>query len=251
VNWSNACAVVIPCFNEATTIASLVASAQRHLPAVVVVDDGSTDGTAPRAAEAGARVLRHAVRRGKGAALQTGWQAARAAGFTWTLSLDGDGQHAPDDIPLFFECAERTGAAMVVGNRLVEPDAMPWLHRRVNQWMSRRLSHLTGRDLPDSQCGYRLLDLRVLAGARLRTTHFEVESETLVHFLVAGVEVQFVPIRVVYRGPQSKIRPLPDTWRWLGWWLRARKQTPKPSPVPASFGGQPGGLKLAKPNGGR
>lgn len=218
--------MVIPCFNEATTIGSLIAGAQRHLPTVIVVDDGSSDSTARVAALAGAQVLRHEARRGKGVALQTGWRMARDQGLTWVLTLDGDGQHAPEDIPRFFECAERTGAALVVGNRMVHPEAMPWLRRRINQWMSRRLSHLVGRDLPDSQCGFRLLDMRLLANAQLRTTHFEVESETLIHFSAAGAQVQFVPIQVIYQGSRSKIRPLPDGWRWLWWWFKVRTQTP-------------------------
>src|SRR5881394_4623463 len=146
------CAAVIPCLNEAATIEPLVREVRTRLAAVIVVDDGSTDGRAELAGRAGAEVIRHERPRGKGAALAAGWSRARERGFAWTLSMDGDGQHAPEDIPAFLACAERTGAELIVGNRMTNPDGMPWVRRRVNRWMSDRISRLTGRKLPDTQC---------------------------------------------------------------------------------------------------
>src|SRR6266852_653295 len=105
MNWQTECAAVIPSLNEETTIGWLVAAVRIHLPTVLVVDDGSADRTAALAAEAGAEVLRHQTTGGKGAALQSGWQRARQRRFKWTLMLDGDGQHSPDDIPAFLRCA--------------------------------------------------------------------------------------------------------------------------------------------------
>jgi len=110
--------VVIPCFNEGASIAAVVAAARRQFPRVLVVDDGSTDDTAARAQSAGAQVVRHAKNLGKGAALRTGLAQARQQGFEWAFTLDGDGQHAPDGIPAFLECAGQTGALLVVGNRM-------------------------------------------------------------------------------------------------------------------------------------
>src|SRR6266851_4795083 len=163
MDWKHQCAVVIPCFNEAATIGEIASTARRRLSSVIVVDDGSTDGTAEQATAAGAETLRHPINQGKGAALRTGWEHARNRGFTWALMMDGDGQHAPDDIPAFFNCAEKTGAALVTGHRMDQADAMPWLRRQVNRWMSRRLSDLTGVPLADSQCGFRLVNLDALA----------------------------------------------------------------------------------------
>ena len=212
------CAVVIPCFNEGASIAPLVREVHQHVALVVVVDDGSTDDTSPLAAAAGATVLRHERNLGKGAALKTGLSAALARGFEWGLTMDGDGQHRPQDLPAFFGCAERTDVQLVVGNRMHNARAMPWLRRQVNRWMSRRLSKRAGQALPDSQCGFRLVNLRVWAGVPLETNHFEIESEMLLAFIRAGYRVEFVPIEVVGRGRSSHIHAVADSLRWCRWW---------------------------------
>jgi glycosyltransferase involved in cell wall biosynthesis len=223
MDWRANCAAVIPCLNEAPAIGSLVESVRRELPTVFVVDDGSSDQTAALAEAAGARVLRHEITRGKGAALQTGCGQARESGFGWALTLDGDGQHAPADIPCFFRCAERTGAHLVVGNRMGQAARMPPLRRLVNRWMSRQLSRAAGLALPDSQCGFRLVQLEAWAAVRLVTTHFETESELLLAFVRTGYPVEFVPVEAIYKNRQSKIHPVRDTLRWWRWWRQARR----------------------------
>ncbi len=96
--------------------------------------------------------------------------------------------------------------------------AIPWLRRQVNRWMSRKLSRLAGRHLPDTQCGLRLIHLETWAALPLKTERFEVESETLMAFLAAGRRVEFVPIRVIRSSRRSHIHPVADTLRWLKWW---------------------------------
>ena len=223
MEWRAKCAVVIPCLNENLTIGPLVQNAIHHVNTIYVVDDGSTDGTGQTAIRAGGEVLRHDTTRGKGAALRTGWDHARRAGFSWALTMDGDGQHATDDIPAFFDCAERTAAALVVGNRMNTAAGMPWLRRFVNRWMSRRLSRVTHQELPDSQCGFRLIDLNALANVSIGTTHFEIESEVLLGFVRHSYRVQFIPVRVIYKTEQSKIQPFRDTLRWFRWWWQAKR----------------------------
>ena len=208
---------MIPCFNEAAEISEVVAGVKRFLPNVIVVDDGSTDATAGLAKNSGAKVLSLKKNSGKGAALRAGWKFARELDFNWILMLDGDGQHAADDIPKFFYGAEKTKAALVIGNRMENSAAMPWLRRKVNQFMSKRISRLTGAQLPDSQCGFRLAHLETLLRLPITANHFQIESEMLVAFLAAGSKIEFVPVQTIYKNAASKIRPLPDTWRWLRW----------------------------------
>ena len=234
MNWRNQCAAVIPCLNEESAIASVVAKVAAHVATVLVIDDGSTDRTANFARRAGAEILTHHQAKGKGAALRTGWAEARRRGFAWAITLDGDGQHSPNDIPAFFHCAERGGASLIVGNRMLDARQMPWLRRRVNLWMSRRLAEAAGMALPDSQCGFRLLSLEAWAALPLVTQHFEIESETLVAFIAAGFKIEFIPIEVIYKQGRSKIHPLLDTVRWFGWWRRWRRSVAAPSIPPPS-----------------
>jgi glycosyltransferase involved in cell wall biosynthesis len=243
---------VIPCLNEARTIAELVRAVTRELrtdfeqagaatiapdqgsPYVIVVDDGSTDTTGKLAAQAGARVLAHSHVRGKGRALATGLQEARRLGFEKAFVLDGDGQHAPADIQAFLKCAHETGVQLIVGNRMLQAQGMPWVRRVVNRWMSRRLSKLAGRPLPDSQCGFRLIDLKTWSALAISAEHFEIESEMLLAFIAAGAQVEFVPIQVIYKTEQSKIHPWRDTWRWFRWLRRWRSHCPSRQPPEAS-----------------
>jgi glycosyltransferase involved in cell wall biosynthesis len=229
------CAAVIPCLNESASVTGLVAAVREHLPFVVVVDDGSTDPTAQLAGNAGAVVLRHSKNLGKGAALQTGLAHALKSGFEWAVTLDGDGQHAPEDLPALWCCAERTGARMVVGDRMGEAHKMPWLRRAVNRWMSRRISRRAGNFLPDTQSGFRLIHLPTWAMLPLNTQRYEVDSEMLIAFLVAGWRVEFVPIRVIRSARSSHIHPVTDSVRWLRWWRNLSRLAPSCHPEGLAF----------------
>ena len=227
----SSCAAVIPCFNEGATISTLVRAAQRHLPMVIVVDDGSSDETSIHARNAGASLVRHNRNLGKGAALRTGLSLALKQGFEWAATLDGDGQHAPEDLPALLHCAEQSGALLVIGNRMHRARAMPWLRRRVNAWMSRKLSQRAGQILPDTQSGFRLIHLPTWATLPLNTERFEIESEMLMAFAAANHPLAFAPIQVLAPGRASHIRPVTDTLRWWKWW-RGLKH---PRKVPAEI----------------
>ncbi|MEY2409472.1 MAG: hypothetical protein QOF48_2142 [Verrucomicrobiota bacterium] len=228
MDWSAQCAVVIPCLDEARTIASVVEQCRRHLATVIVIDDGSADDTGRQASRAGARVIRHDRPLGKGAALDAGWATARRAGFSWALTLDGDGQHSPEDIPLFLSMASMSDAKLVIGNRMGQPARMPSLRRFVNRWVSRTLSMAAGREFPDALCGFRLVHLPSWSKVLLTTKNFEVESELLMAFHDAGHAVEFVPVRLIYRKERSKIHPLRDTRRWFRW-FRSYRDGKRPS----------------------
>lgn len=217
---------VIPCLNEARAIGGIVTLLLSRVRSVIVVDDGSSDDTASAATQAGARVERHPVPRGKGAALATGWTLAGSLGAEWILLLDGDGQHDPADANGFFAAAADP-VRMVVGNRMPQAHAMPWLRRQTNRWMSRRISALAGIAIPDSQCGYRLVHLPSLAQLGLCSQRFEIESEMLVTFARAGLAVAFAPVQVHYRDERSKISPVRDTLRWICWYRSTRSAAPR------------------------
>ncbi len=217
------CLVVIPCHNEARAIAQLIPAVRDYLPHVLVVDDASTDATAALAKSAGAEILSLASNQGKGAAVHAGLRLAKDRGYRWVLLMDGDGQHAPEDIPaLLAAAAIEDRRVQIIGNRMPAARAMPFVRRVTNRVMSAVLSALNGTTLPDTQCGFRLLRLDDLSPVSTTCTRFEIESELLLTSLAAGAPVVFVPVQCRYHDSPSKIRPLRDTLRWCRWLWRSR-----------------------------
>jgi glycosyltransferase involved in cell wall biosynthesis len=182
-----------------------VRAAGRYLP-VVVVDDGSTDDTASRAEAAGATVVRQVTNAGKGAALRAGFAWARDHGAEAVVTLDGDGQHDPDEIPGFLAAWTRTEAQLVVGRR--DFRTMP-LVRRVSNTIGRMvISIAVGRDIPDNQSGYRLIGSRLMRELLdSQETGFEFEVEMIARCIAHRERLGWLPIRTIYAGEPSHIRP--------------------------------------------
>jgi glycosyltransferase involved in cell wall biosynthesis len=222
--------VVIPCYNEGKTIGSLVNEVRLIVPNILVVDDGSRDNTAAEACGRGAEVLRNRVNAGKGSALRLGLGWADQRGFEWAITMDGDGQHAPGDLSKFLNALG--SASMIIGNRMAARGQMPWIRYRVNRLMSFLISRWAGRELPDTQCGYRLIRLDVWREFQPATDRFEVESEFLLACVRAGVSTRFIPIEVIYNDERSKISPVKDTFRWLRWAWHARTRPIPMEPSP-------------------
>jgi hypothetical protein len=153
----------------------------------------------------------------------TGWGHAAGLGMEWALSMDGDGQHDPEDIPRLLHCAAHTGARLVVGDRMSDPHGMPWARWLTNRWMSRSISRIAGRPLPDTQNGFRLMHLPAWQTLKVHADHFEIESEVLVKFVRGGFQTEFVPVRVIYGRERSKIHPWRDAVRWWRWRRRLRE----------------------------
>ncbi|MCA9729102.1 MAG: glycosyltransferase family 2 protein, partial [Candidatus Eisenbacteria bacterium] len=143
---------LIPGYNEAAGIAQVVRGAAASLP-VLVVDDGSKDGTAEVAEEAGATVLRQIPNQGKGAALRMGFRHALEHGYEAVLTLDADGQHDPAEIPAFLECYRKSGAPLIIGAR--DFRQMPFVRRLSNRFARATFSQAVGRKVLDNQSGYR------------------------------------------------------------------------------------------------
>jgi glycosyltransferase involved in cell wall biosynthesis len=208
-------AVVVPAYDAATHLPAVLSGIRRHMgaDAVFVIDDGSRDATAAIAAGAGVRVLSHAGNRGKGAALCSGFDAARAAGFTHALTLDADGQHPPECIPQFL--GARACAEIVIGWRLADPMQMPRARRLSNRATAAILSALAGQTILDGQCGYRLIDLDVVRGLHATERGFMFESELLVRAARRGARLAHIAIPCVYGGQASHVRASQDTVRFL------------------------------------
>jgi glycosyltransferase involved in cell wall biosynthesis len=206
-------AAVIPAFNEASSIATLVRRICPSVDRVIVVDDGSTDGTAERARAAGADVIVHEGNRGKGRAVRTGLARVFGGDFTHVLLLDGDMQHLPEEAPSLLAEAERSGADVVLGQRRFERDRMPASRYHANRIGSRVLSWFVGVPVRDTQCGFRVFRVDALRPLRLTATGYEIETEMLVKVRRRGGRVATVPVTAVYAGQTSKLRPVPDTTR--------------------------------------
>ncbi len=205
---------LIPAYREAKAIGDVVRGSRAHADHVLVVDDGSPDRTADVAREAGAEVIVHEVNRGKGGALVTGFRHALEQGAAAVVTLDGDGQHDPAEIPRFAEAFRSTDAAVVVGHRVDAEKAMPLIRRWTNRYMSWSISRRLGQRVPDTQCGFRLYRADVLPHLFTEAQGFAAESENLLRAGAQGFRIASVPVSTIYGEERSKIRPLRDTWRF-------------------------------------
>ncbi|MBV8378944.1 MAG: glycosyltransferase family 2 protein [Verrucomicrobia bacterium] len=206
---------IIPAYCEERFIGRVVRQVLQYVQTVLVVDDGSSDNTAAEAEAAGAKVIRHATNLGKGAALKTGLEYAVSVGAAFYLFLDGDGQHDPSEIPAFIEAMNCSNAHLAVGNRMRNLEQMPLIRRWTNQFMSWQIGRICKTPIPDSQCGFRLARKELLPVLMAPSNRFEFESESIILAARGGFRMCFVPIRTIYTGQRSKIRPLQDTLRYL------------------------------------
>ena len=219
-----AVAVVIPAYQAAAAIAAVVSRTSRTVPGatVYVVDDGSTDGTQDVGREMGATVLVHPRNRGKGAALTTGIAAALDAGAGVIVTLDADGQHAPEEIPGLAAPVLGDEADLALGCR-ARTGTMPW-GRRCTNWLSAALaSRIGGVGVPDAQTGFRALSRRVAQAVRPGEQGYDFETAFLLAALAQGLRVRSVPVSTIYEGRSSYFRPWVDTWRQARVFTRYRR----------------------------
>ncbi len=197
---------LVPGYQEGPRIAAVVEGACAFLP-VVVIDDGSTDDTASRAETAGATVLVQRPNAGKGAALRAGFRYALERDAAAVVTLDADGQHDPAEIPLFLEAFARARPELVLGRR--DFADMPPVRRIANTLGGWIFSAAVGRRVTDNQSGYRLIGRRLMT-AMLDSTDsgFAFEVEMIARCIALGLPMTEVPIRTIYAGEPSHIRPL-------------------------------------------
>lgn len=187
---------VIPAYNEEQTIAEVLERTRSFVDGMIVVDDGSTDRTGEIARLHGAKVVRHVVNRGLGAALGTGFTAARRFGAEAIVTLDADGQHDPTEIPKFVHAIEQ-GAEVVIGSRMLTGH-MPWYRRIANTLGNLVTLLLFGAWVSDSQSGFRAFTRYALSQIDVRTNHMEVSSEIVAEARRHALALAEVPVRAIY-----------------------------------------------------
>ena len=203
---------VIPVFNHAASVARVVRETTARLEPVLVVDDGSTDGSGEAAAAAGAELLRHPMNRGKGAALLTAMRAAQERGFTHVVTIDADGQHHAADIPALLAEARAYPDGIVIGRRRMSDSGAPTANRIGRQisnfWVA--LEGLTW--VADAQCGFRVYPIEAVLALPLRSQAYDFEIEVLVRAARRGLPMRNVPVAVEYKTPEGRVTHF-DPWR--------------------------------------
>jgi glycosyltransferase involved in cell wall biosynthesis len=218
-------AAIIPAYREERHIGDVVRRTRQQLDHVVVIDDGSSDNTARCAREAGAEVIVHSQNRGKGEAIKNGLRHWLDRQFIRVIILDADGQHLPEEIDRFLAAAASVdGPAFFLGNRMNDVAEMPFIRRMVNRYMSNRISRICGQKIPDTQCGFRMLDRQLIPELLGGGKRFDYETEMLIIASRKGYRIEPVPITTVYSDQVSNIRPIRDALRFFKL-MRTQKRT--------------------------
>ncbi len=217
-------AAVIPAYQEEKHVAEVARRVRAQLQNVLVVDDGSTDATAERARSSGVDVVVHPQNRGKGESIKTGLRYWLERGSEYVMLLDADGQHLPEEISRFVASAgSESDAKIFIGSRMSDTTTMPFVRRIVNRYMSGKISRVCGQEIPDTQCGFRMLHRDIIPEVLRGASRFEYETEMLIIASRKGHRVASVPITTVYSDEVSSINPVRDTLRFFKLMRRYRK----------------------------
>lgn len=209
--------VIIPTYNNEKTLLSVIEGVKKYSNDIIVVNDGSTDSTSQLLDEIpNIKVLTHSVNKGKGKALKTGLREAVKMGFHYALTIDSDGQHYPEDIPVFVENIKKEEDALLIGARSFETDNMPGKNSFANKFSNFWFRVETGIKLEDTQSGYRLYPLNRIGSLKYYTSKYEFELAIIVFTAWKNIPVKNVPIRVYYPPKKERIshfRPFKDFTR--------------------------------------
>lgn len=206
--------VIVPTYNNAGTVAGVLADVKAFSESVIVVNDGSTDHTAEVLSGIDQiRLIAYPENKGKGYALKLALQKAFEWGYRYAVTIDADGQHYADDIQVFIDRIEQVPDSLLVGARNMAADNMPSKNTFANKFSNFWYRVETGKTLSDTQSGYRLYPLRELQDIRLLTRRYEFELEILVRAAWRGVHVENVPVKVYYPPAEERVshfRPFKD-----------------------------------------
>jgi glycosyltransferase involved in cell wall biosynthesis len=230
------CCVLIPTYNNSTTIAAVVNDVLQYSDDVCIVNDGSTDNTLlvlklfPNA-----HLHSYEKNRGKGWALRQGFEYARSKGYDYAITIDSDGQHYAQDLPTFLDALEEDDNAIFIGARNMNQSTVPGKSSFGNKFSNFWFRFETGIDLPDTQSGYRLYPIRQLEKLYFFTVKYEFEIEVIVRSAWSGINVKSVPVSVYYPPADERIthfRPFQDFSRisvlntvlvtWMFLWIKPR-----------------------------
>ena len=211
----NGC-IIIPTYNNEKTLKNVIEGVRQYVvsSSIIIVNDGSTDSTnsilEPYKTEL--TILSYPENKGKGYALRTGFKKVIEMGFENAITIDSDGQHYPDDIPLFISKAKKHPGALLMGSRNMNQDGVPGKSSFGNKFSNFWFKLETGIDLPDTQTGFRLYPLAHLKLIKLRTTKFETEIEVIVKLAWKGVDIIPINVKVLYDPDErvSHFRPFND-----------------------------------------
>jgi glycosyltransferase involved in cell wall biosynthesis len=206
--------VVVPTYNNATTLAHVLKGVLSFTDQVIIVNDGSTDNTLSIAAEfPGVEIVSYSVNKGKGYALRKGFQHAVKSGYTYAITIDSDGQHYAEDLPVFLTMLEAHPNAIIIGARNMDQASVPGKSSFGNKFSNFWFWVETGIRRNDTQSGYRLYPVRALESIRFFTRKYEFEIEVIVRGAWKGIEVLEVPVKVFYPEKEKRIshfRPFRD-----------------------------------------
>ena len=214
------CCVLVPTYNNERTLKWLLDGVLEYTTNVIIVNDGSTDSTSEILSDySHLQIFNHPKNTGKGTALRLGFKKALELGYEHAITIDSDGQHYPDDIPVFLDelkkSKEENKDVLVVGLRQMQGDTVPnkskFGHNFANFWFWVE----TGIKLDDTQCGFRLYPLEPISKMKLSTNKFELETEVIVKSAWRGVDVYNKPVKVLY-DPKTRVshfRPIVDFTR--------------------------------------
>lgn len=230
------CCVLIPTYNNSSTIEKVLQDVLEYSDDVCVVNDGSTDNTLEILSQfSNIKLHTYPVNAGKGWALREGFEFARQQGYDYAITLDSDGQHFADDLPTMLEALEKNNHAIVIGARNMNQSSVPGKSSFGNKFSNFWFTLETGISVPDTQSGYRLYPIKKLAGIRFFTYKYEFEIEVIVRGSWAGLDVIAVPVKVYYPPAEERIshfRPFKDFSRisvlntvlvfWTFAWIKPR-----------------------------
>ena len=210
--------VVMPTYNNAGTLRDVVERILQFRTDVIVVNDGCSDNSDNILASFGDKitVVDYGKNCGKGYALKQGFKKAIELGFDYAITIDSDGQHFPEDIPLFINALEQNPQALIVGSRNLQQENMPGKNTFANKFSNFWFKVQTGVNLPDTQTGYRLYPLKNMPNLRFLTSRYEAELELLVGAAWRGIDLIPIKINVFYPKAEERVthfRPFRDFFR--------------------------------------